>query len=133
MDQIGERLDTIPDLNVAPYEADDISVPAALVSLPANIDYLTTNAQGVNEIDVLVSILVSEVGDKIRRDQIAPYGDGDDGGPKSIKRILEAGNGSYTAFSFIKVKSGGFTVVSIANINYLGFLSLCHVVGSGRR
>lgn len=126
MDDIGKRLDTIPGLRVLPYEADDVNPPCALVSLPGEIAYQTYQ-RGMDKLAIEVTILVSTVSDRVRRDQIAPYGDG--AGPKSIKQVLETGQ--YTAFDIIAVAKGSFDVVNVAGQKYLAALFACIVQGSG--
>lgn len=129
MDEIGEKLDTIPGVRVLPFDADEVQVPAGLVSLPSNINFLGTNQSGLNIIKIFATILVSKSdGDLIRRDLLAPYGD--HAGPKSVKQALESG--PYRSCDDVTVVSGSFTVVSIARVDYLGYVSLCDVAGSGR-
>lgn len=126
MDDIGKRLDTIPGLRVLPYEADSVNPPCALVSLPAEIGYQTYQ-RGMDKMGIEVTILVSAVSDRVRRDQIAPYGDG--AGPKSIKQVLETG--TYTAFDIIYVSKGMFDVVNVEGQKYLAALFACIIQGSG--
>jgi hypothetical protein len=127
MDQIGVQLDTISGLRVLDYEADDINVPAALVSLPVGIDYLGTYKRGMDSMIIQVTILVSMVSDRVRRDKIAPYADG--AGSKSVKQVLEAG--VYTAFHVLTVASATFDVVDIADVEYLAVIFICNIAGSG--
>lgn len=129
MDEIGDQLETISGLNVLPYEADDVSPPAALISLPAMINYQSTYARGINEIDILVTVLVGMVGDKVRRKEIAPFADSS--GAKSVVTKLEAHNGSYTAFSSIQVRTGVFAIINIAQVDWLAAIFSCHILGRG--
>lgn len=129
MDEIGEQLNTIDRLRVLPYEADDIDVPAAIVSLPASIDYLVTYARGMHQMTMLVTILVSLVDDRIRRSDIAPYADGT--GDRSIKWVLE--NHKYTACNTLVVRSAVFSVISIAKNEYLGVVFTLDIAGPGNR
>lgn len=129
MDQIGARLDIIPTLNVQDYEADSVEVPAGLVGLPSNLDFLGTYDNGLHTMLLEVTLLVSRVDDRISRDEIAPYGDGRDN-PKSIMSILETGE--YSAFDFCQVQSGRFQVVVIEEIEYLAAIFIVKVFGSGR-
>lgn len=127
MDEIGAQLETIPNLNVLPYEADDLSVPCALVSLPQNIEYLQAYARGMVKARIQITVAVSLVDDRVRRDQITPYGDSD--GPRSIKHVLESG--TYSAFDTIAVVLGRFTVVAIARVRYLVGLFDVDIAGQG--
>ena len=127
MDQIGQRLDSIDGLRTAAYEADDVQVPAAIVSLPPNITYSETYNRGMDSITLIVTILVSLANARIRRDQIAVYADGV--GPKSVKAVLESG--SYTAFDTIFISTAQFMVVDIAKLSYLSVVFTANVTGRG--
>lgn len=126
---MGERLDIIPDLRVLPYEADDIQVPAALISLPRDLQFSKTYERGMDYAIFNVLILVGSVDDRIRRDDITKYGDGV--GTYSIKKNLESG--MYTAFDIIFVASGLFDVMRIAGTDYLGLRFVVNVSGQGSR
>jgi hypothetical protein len=125
MDQIGSRLDTIDGLRVHAYEKDEIQVPAGLVSLPGMINYQTTFGPGYCQLTIEVTILVSKVDDKIRRDKIAPYADSR--GSRSVRAVLEGG--TYTAFDSLEVRTGRFLVVNIAGDDYLAFVVAIDIIG----
>lgn len=127
MDDIGNQLDTISGINVLPYEADDIDVPCALVSLPPEINYLATYRRGMDRMTIMVTILVSLVDDRVRRQEIAPFADG--AGSQSIKQVLESG--TYTAFDVIAVRKGEFDVIDIGGIEYLGAVFTVDIAGPG--
>lgn len=127
MDQLGSQLDTIPQLRVLPYEADSIEPPCATISLPEDIDYLGAYKRGLDKMVLRVSVFVSLVDDRVRREQITPYADGS--GTKSIKQVLESG--TYTAFDTIAVSRGGFGVIVIDGIGYLGGLWTVNIAGQG--
>ena len=129
MDQIGKRLNTMPQLNVQDYDADSVEVPAALIGLPGDLDFLGTYSNGLHSIMLEITILVSRADDRISRDEIAPYGDGRDN-PQSVLSILETGE--YSAFDFCQVQSGRFQVVSIEEIEYLTAIFVVKIFGSGR-
>src|SRR5688500_13433478 len=114
MDEVGAQLDTINGLDVLPYEADSINPPCATISLPPSINYLGTYRRGMDKLVLEISIFVSMVDDRIRRDEIAPFADGS--GSKSVKEVLESG--TYTAFDTLAVRSGSFMVINIEDIDY---------------
>jgi hypothetical protein len=127
MDQVGEQLDTIPGLRVRDYDADEIQVPAGIVSLPTgDINYHGTYQDGMKRLTLTVIVLVAADGDRVRRDQITPYADTT--GPKSITQILE--RGSYTAFDIIAVKTGRFGFYTYNKIKYLGIAFSVDISGS---
>jgi len=128
MKDIGNRLDTINPLRVHPYEADEISVPAGLISLPTLINYQTTYGSGVNTMTLDITVLVTKVDDRIRLEQIAPYADSE--GPKAIAQVLETG--TYSAFDSIQVLSSRFAIVNIAGDDYLACIFSVEVIGTGR-
>lgn len=122
MTQIGDRLETIDPLRVHPYEADEISCPAGLVSLPGNINYKMT--KGGKSALLEVTILVTEVDSRVRLDQIAPYADSD--GMRSVVQVLESG--TYTAFDSINVLSSRFQIVTIAGTSYLACIFTVEII-----
>lgn len=127
MDELGVKLDTISNLNVLAYESDKITPPCALISLPTAINYDRTYIRGMDQLDIIVTVLVSTVGARVRRSLIAPYADGS--GDRSIKQILE--KGPYRTFDDITVRTGGFDIININKVNYLGFMANCRIVGQG--
>lgn len=129
--EVGERLDTIEGLRVHKYEddADEIQVPAALISLPPNVDYSKTYSRtGGVEMDIIITILVSLADARIRRKQLAGYADTQ--GPKSIKWVLETG--TYSSFDSIAILKGNFTVLTIAEpqASYKAFIASGKIFGS---
>lgn len=130
MDQLGDRLDNnLPHLNVQDYDADSVEVPAGLIGLPGNLDYLGTYANGLHTMVLEITLIVSRADDRISRDEIAPYGDGRDN-PNSVLSVLETGD--YSAFDFCQVESGCFQVIAIEEIEYLAAIFSVKVYGSGR-
>lgn len=128
MDQVGAQLDSITGLRVSDYDADEIQVPAGIVSLPTgDIDYSRTYIRGMDSLNLIIIILVAADGDRVRRDQITPYADG--AGPKSIVYVLE--KGSYTAFDTISVDKGRFAFLTYNRIKYLGILFTAAITGNG--
>jgi len=127
LEDIASRLETITDLRVLAYEADDINCPAAMLSLPTTIDYMGTYQHGMDTLDLTVLILVSDVDDRRRRKEITRYADGH--GDRSIKEVLESGK--YNTFDFIVVKSSGFDVIPIGRTKYLACKFSTRVSGQG--
>lgn len=127
MDEVGAQLDTISGIDVLDYEADSINPPCAIVSLPSEINYLSTYRRGMDKLILEITICVSMVDDRIRRDEITPFADGS--GPQSIKEVLESG--TYTAFDTIAVRKGSFLVVSIEDIDYYAGVFQVDIAGQG--
>lgn len=127
MDELGTQLKTIDNLRVLPYEADSLNPPCATISLPSEIDYLGAYKRGMDKLILEVTVWVSRVDDRISRNQITPYADGS--GARSIKTVLEAG--TYTAFDTIAVSKGGFGIINLEGINYLGGIWTINIAGQG--
>lgn len=141
MDEAGDRLKTITisgnkKLNHVSYsdDADEIKCPASMISLPTNIDYEGTFQNGLHEYDIIVTVLVSLVDSKIRRKEIAPFGDSV--GNMSIKSKLDfpsaVGGSDYDSCDTFTVQRGSFTIVTIGEVTYKAFIATCKVTGSGR-
>lgn len=128
MDQLSTQLDLIDGLRVKAYDADDIEVPAALVTLPTDINYLVTDMRGMAKLFLTVIVLVAADGDRTRRQLITPYADGI--GPKSVIDVLE--RGSYMAMDTVAVERGGFRFYLFNQIKYLGIGFSVTVTGRGK-
>lgn len=127
MDDIATRLRELNDLNVLAYDADDIEYPAAMISLPIDINYLGTYGRGMDTMTLMVTLLVSDVGDAISRNQISKYADGE--GDYSIKEHLE--NGKYISFDVLAVQNAFFDVITIGRSDYLGCKFKVFISGQG--
>jgi len=127
MDEIADTLDTIEGLRVKGYDADEIQVPAAIVSLPTLLNYQRAYERGTDSLTLMVIVLVAATSDRKRRDMITPYADGK--GPKSIKEVLERGN--YNACSSVTVQNGAFRFYTYNSIKYLGIAFTVAVIGEG--
>lgn len=127
MDQLGDQLDTIDGLRVRDYDPDEIQVPAALVTLPSNINYKMTEMRGMSKLTLIVIVLVTATDGRVRRKLITPYAD--DSGPKSVVQTLE--RGLYTAMDTVSVDTGGFRFYVFNQIKYLGIGFTVTVTGKG--
>ena len=115
MSELGDQLDTISGLRVKDYDADEIQVPAGLITLPMDIDY-RGSFRGMRQLNLTVIVLVQSDTDRVRKDLITPYAD--DEGSKSVIATLERGN--YTSFDSISVHRGRFRFYVFNQIKYLG-------------
>lgn len=129
MDQIATELDTISDLRVFAFPADNIPAPAAIVGYPESITYDTTMGRGVDSMVLPIFVLVGRVTDRTSRDLLSVYVDGS--GAKSVKAVLQAANGAYTAFHRLRVASVEFTVVTMAGTDYLAAVFTANITGNG--
>lgn len=128
MDELGSALRTVNGLRVHPYDEERITPPAALISLPTNVDYDQTYGRGSDVMNLLVTLLVSQAGGaRTGRGAIAPYADGS--GPKSIKKVLE--RHSYTSCDSVVVASSEFARIKFSEIVFLGVIFRVEITGQG--
>lgn len=128
MDELADQLDTISVLRVKGYDADEIQVPAAIISLPTLIDYQRAYERGMDSLILTVIVLVAADSDRKRRDLITPYADGS--GPKSIKEVLE--RGQYTSCDTVTVQTASFRFYTYNAIKFLGIGFTVAVTGKGK-
>lgn len=113
MDAIGTALRTIGGLRVYDYPADQISVPAAVVAWPDEVEYDHTHARGVDRATFRVHVLVGKVSDRAARDALNVYTNGAGAAGTSVKTTLDA-MGSH-----VRVERVSFTVMTVAAVEYL--------------
>lgn len=128
MDQVAERLGTIPDLRAYAYKPDTITPPAAWIGYPAGYTYDATYGRGMDRItDLGVVVVVGKGNAPTTRDLVTQYTDGS--GPKSFKQVLESGR--YNAFHTLRVTEVVFDDWKIGNIDYLAALFTLDITGQG--
>ena len=130
MQQLANRLDTIPGLRVFAYPPAKITPPAAVVTYPADYSYDATYGRGMDKLQLPVVALVGKVSDRATRGQITKYVDG--AGAASFKAVLE-GNAApaYTAFDSVRVARVVFDVVAIGAVEYLSATFTLDIAGQG--
>lgn len=109
MDAIGARLLTITGLRVFDYSAENIAVPAAVVSLPA-ITYDVTKARGVDQAVFPVHVLVSRVSDRASRDKLSAYA-------TSVKNAIDGTLGGTVQAA--RVTGSTMSMMQVAGVDYL--------------
>lgn len=128
MDEVGDRLDEIEGLVVAPFAATSIGiVPAALISLPPNGVYDLTYGRGMDSVTLEIFVLVSTNVDLASRDAMSPFISGS--GAKSIRaKLASKGWASCDA-----VRVTGFTSarIKLATNTYLAAIFSADVSGKG--
>lgn len=128
MDEMGSALHTIGGLNVQPYDEEKIRPPSALISLPSNIDFDKSYGRGMDNWNMLVTVLVGQSGGaRTRREAIAPYANGS--GSKSVKKALE--RHTYSSCDVVRVASAEFARIKFTEIIYLGIIFRVEVSGQG--
>lgn len=128
MDEMGSALRTIGGLNVQPYDEEKIRPPSALISLPTSIDFDKTYGRGMDNWNIIVTVLVGQSGGaRTRREAIAPYANGS--GRMSVKKALE--RHEYTSCDSVVVASAEFARIKFTEIVYLGIIFRVEVAGQG--
>lgn len=127
MDQLEAALKTVPELRTAPYWADRVNPPQAVVGWPDPLNYDETYGRGSDSCVVPVTVLVGKVDARTARDQLAKYADGS--GAHSIKAALDGG--TYTACDSVRVASAEFGVMVVAAVDYLSATFNVEITGSG--
>lgn len=127
MDQLGSALETIPDLRVAPYWADRVNPPQAVVGWPDPLTYDSTYGRGSDQCVMPVTVLVGKVDARTARDRLAKYADGS--GTHSVKAALD--NATYTACDSVRVAECEFGVTTVAGVDYLSGTFNVEITGQG--
>jgi hypothetical protein len=127
MDQIGDRLDTIPDLNVFRYPPDRIEPPAVIIGYPEEYGFDKAFGRGIDQLFLPVRIVEGKVSVRATRDRLAAYVNGS--GARSFKQVIESG--TYTAFTSIRGTGWSFDVSSIAGTDYQAATLTLDIQGTG--
>jgi hypothetical protein len=128
MDEIGERLGGIDELNVFDYPAPTVMPPAAILSYPDGIDYDETYRRGMDRIrDLPLIVIDGKANEREARKRIAAYVAGT--GDRSVKAVLESG--TYTSFDVIRVTAADFDVIKIGSVDYIAALFTLDIAGQG--
>lgn len=128
MDEIGARLNLIADLNVYPFPADTVTVPAAIVFWPDLIEYDQTFGRGDDDITLHVFAVVGRTSDKAARDNLTKYADGS--GPSSFKQAIEA-PGPGQSFGLAAVTEVDFGEYQSSGVSYLAAHFTVEITGIG--
>ncbi len=128
MTELGQALETIPDLRVSDHPPDRARVPMAIVSYPDGIDFHTTKGRGQDRMEIPVVVLVGRTVDRATRDNLADYANGS--GSLSVVEALEGH--TYTALNEIHVPSVEFDVYDLADVEYLAAIFTVQVIGPGQ-
>jgi len=127
MDQIGDRLDTIADLNVFRYPPDRVEPPAVIIGYPEEYGFDEAFARGLDRLTLPVRVVEGKVSVRATRDRLALYVNGT--GARSFKQVIESG--TYTAFSTVRGTGWAFDVASIAGTDYQAAVLTLDIRGTG--
>lgn len=127
MDELGAALDTIEDLRVFPYSAQRITVPAAIVTWPEEINYDQAMSRGGDRLTLPVFVLVGLIDARSSRDDLAAYLAGS--GPRSVKAVIDGYR--YIELDSARVTSAKVESVSVAGVEYLAGVFDVDIFGRG--
>jgi uncharacterized protein with PIN domain len=130
MDEIGAALSTIDGLRVYPYNADSVQPPAAVVTLPDEIEYDLTMARGGDALTLDVYVFVARIDQRTGRDALAAYLDGS--GARSVKAALDNSDTvAYTACDTVRVAKASVEPLISGGVDYLGVVFTLEITGKG--
>lgn len=98
LNDLGDALRAIPDLEVFSYLPGDAPMPCAMVGYPAEITYDRAFGRGLDQVAVPVLVLAGGIDDESTRDRLCGYLAGS--GPGSVKAAVEG----YDADSYGTVR-----------------------------
>lgn len=127
IDDIADELDDIAELNVYPFAAEHVTVPAAVIGYPESYEFDQTYGRGSDRMTLPIFVLVGKVSDRAARDALGAYVNGS--GTSSIKANLEGG--SYSSFDSLRVQSVEFETISVAGQEFLAGVFSVDVFGDG--
>lgn len=129
MTEVAQRLDTIPGLRCSDHFVSDVVPPHAVVPGPEEYTYDATYGRGVDRMTLLVQAFAGRIVDKATRDVLGGYVHGS--GAASFKAVLEAHNGSWTAFDTVRVVDVEFGVSTVGTTDYWVATFRLDVIGEG--
>lgn len=131
MDELGEKLETIPQLRVYPYTVDKVTPPSAVIGLPDGVTFDQTYGRGSDTMSLLVYLFVGAADDQASQTQLAAYANGS--GDRSVKAVLDSTDDNvYTACDEVTVKSVEFDFYTSAGVKLLGAEFTVDIAGKGQ-
>lgn len=128
--EIEQRLRSIEKLNVPPIDSENISVPAALLSLPEKIDYVQAYQRGMSSVSIEFMILISRSNMRAAVKTALEFASSS--GPRSVSAAMTmTPENPYTACDDVLIQSCEFDNVQVAGTDYLACVFTASIVGSG--
>lgn len=130
MDEIGNKLKRIPELNVYPWNADSVTTPAVVVAIPDEFDFTGTYGRGMDSGQISLFVVVGRLDAQSSRDNLAQYLRGS--GNYSIVQFVDAGpHNTYQSCSDVTVARAKMIDLNIAGIDYLAAAFTLEFAGPG--
>lgn len=127
MDEVGDRLDTIPGLRVYRYPADSVAPPAAVVTYPLEYRFDEAYTRGMDRMSLPVVVLVGKVSDRASRNRLSDLFDRSgtrrytiDNAGQLTKQTM-AVDGTHTSSA---AAAGGYLQVTLSAGTAVGFSNL---------
>jgi hypothetical protein len=127
MDEVAAALRTIPDWSVYEWPNGSATPPAAIVLYPDEVMFDETYQRGSDRITMPVVVLAGTADDLSTRDRLAAWMDG--GGPRSVKRALEAA--TYAGADYVRVVRCEPGPYQAAGRTYLAAVFELDIMGAG--
>lgn len=129
LDEIAQRLDTIPGLRVHAWGEKRVSPPTILLPFPP-VDYDQTAGRGSDELEFTMVVLVGDHSARASRNALAEYVNGS--GPKSVKVAVDSTNADgYASCDAVVVDRFDPDVLRFAGNDYLGGVFRGTIKGEG--
>lgn len=125
MDELGNAVGTITGLRIAPYWADKITPPTAVVAWPSPLTFDAAYQRGGDTAEFPLTVLVGKVNARASRNALAKYLAGS--GANSVKTAVEAH--TTAAWDSARVTQAEVAVISIAGTEYLGAEFTIDIIG----
>lgn len=127
MDGLATRMGTVGGLNVYPFPADNVAVPAAVVGYPEPLEFDVTMGRGTDRATMPVHVVISRVSDRASRDALTDYMGGSGAG--TVKAAIEADKTLGGASSSVQVTEVRGVNIRIAGVDYIAATFMVDVVG----
>lgn len=127
MTALATQIDTIAGLRVYDTPSNTIVVPACVVGYPETITFDVSMGRGQDHIVLDVIVLAGKSSDRTAIDVLGAYMNGS--GSASIKAVVEANNGTYSAFARVRVREATVDVVTIGGVEYLAGIFTLDIYG----
>lgn len=130
-DEMEARLKAaIPGLNFPPIEAQTLTPPGVMWSLPEERSYLGAYGGGLVTVPVEMTVCISKNAMRAATRMALQYTDFS--GPYSIRAALDSSPAKpYTTCDDVVVSSSSFAYVEVGGTEYLGCVFKIQITGSG--
>ncbi len=126
--ELADQLATISGLRTSAWPTPTPTPPHAII-FPQDVTFDLTYQRGLDEMEIAVLLFIGKPSDRSSYDRLDDYTAGS--GSRSIKQVLEAGNGSYESFEIVTVERVEFGTATAAGVEYLAATFILSIRGPG--